>query len=154
MVELDFPAMVPQEMTVPHKISEILGFRPTSAVFSGDYYLFEAENAQTVSSSAPDFAKLVQLPMPEVIITARSSSQDYEFISRFFAPQLGIDEDPVTGSAHCLLAPYWGRKLSKSKMRAYQASRRGGSLGLDWMGDRVYITGKAKMVFEGVVLVD
>jgi PhzF family phenazine biosynthesis protein len=154
MVELDFPAMEYQSLSYPDKFMQIFGFQPLIGVFSGSFYLFEAESEQEVMDSNPDFVELARLNMPEVIITARTSKEGVDFISRFFAPQLGINEDPVTGSAHCLLAPYWGNKLRKKKMKAYQASKRGGTLYLNWAGERVLISGAATMIFEASLLID
>ena len=148
-IELDFPVKPPTPITVPGGIAEALGFRPIEAVCSGDYFLFEAPDADLIAAAEPDFQRLKALPMPEVIITARSKDPAFDFISRFFAPQLGIDEDPVTGSAHCLLAPYWAEKLGKDCFTAYQASQRGGVLGLRLSGERVAITGAAVIVFQG-----
>ncbi len=153
MVVLDFPAMHPQPLTVPHKVVEILGFNPVGAVFSGNFYLFEGHDPKQILDADPDMDELARLPMPEVIITAKSSTPDYNFISRFFAPQLGVDEDPVTGSAHCLLAPYWGEKLGKKRLKAYQASERGGHLELEWVGERVLIKGSASFIFKAELLV-
>lgn len=148
-VELDFPAMPYRRTPYESHVDRALGFRPQDAVFSGNYYLFEAEDEAIIRKTTPDFRALEKLPMPEVIITARSKDPAYDFISRFFAPQLGIDEDPVTGSAHCLLAPYWAEKLGKSEFTAYQASPRGGTLHLRLKGQRVLIRGAAVIIFEG-----
>lgn len=148
-VELDFPAMPYRQFAFNKKVEQALGFSPTAAVFSGDYHLFEAEDDQLIRTANPDIAALEQLPMPEVIITARSADLAYDFISRFFAPQLGIPEDPVTGSAHCLLAPYWAEKMGKTAFTAYQASPRGGKLHLDLDGERVKIRGSAVIIFTG-----
>jgi PhzF family phenazine biosynthesis protein len=152
-VQLDFPTMAYQPITVPHQLVTILGFTPAAAVRSGDYFLFEASNPSLIRGSAPNFAELERLPMPEVIITSISDDPDFDFISRFFAPQLGIDEDPVTGSAHCLLTPYWGNKLGKTTLKALQASKRSGALDLQLEGERVLITGQAKIIFKAELLV-
>jgi predicted PhzF superfamily epimerase YddE/YHI9 len=153
-VELDFPAMGYQPITVPHQIVEIFGFHPVGAVFSGDYFLFEAHDPQEVVQAQPDLEELGKLPMPEVIITAQTPEEEYDFVSRFFAPQLGVPEDPVTGSAHCLLTPYWADKCGKKTLSAYQASSRGGRLSLKWLGDRVLISGYSSLVFKGELLLD
>ena len=152
-VELDFPAMTPEPLTIPSGMAEILGVQFIGGVFSGDFYLFETENAQQIKDAAPDFTALKALPMPEVIITAKSDDPHFDFISRFFAPQLGVDEDPVTGSAHCLLAPYWAQKLGKTEMKAFQASQRGGQLDVRLEGERVRITGGTRFIFEADLLV-
>ena len=131
----------------------MLGFKPIDAVFSGNYFLFEAENAGLIRAANPLMSDLMRLPMPEVIITAKSDNEVYDFISRFFAPQLGVAEDPVTGSAHCLLAPYWAEKLGKQELDAFQASQRGGELHLRLVDDRVRITGVAKFIYKADLLV-
>lgn len=148
-VELDFPAMPYRRFSFESHVERALGFRPSDAVFSGDYYLFEVENEDIIHKASPDIPAIEKLPMPEVIITARSKDSAYDFISRFFAPQLGVPEDPVTGSAHCLLAPFWAEKLHKTDFTAYQASARGGTLHLHLEGERVKIRGSAVIIFEG-----
>jgi PhzF family phenazine biosynthesis protein len=152
-VVLDFPAMNPEPLTVPHQVTEALGFQPIGAVFSGNYFLFEAWDSRQILDADPDMDGLARLPMPEVIITARNPTPDFDFISRFFAPQLGVSEDPVTGSAHCLLAPFWGEKLGKKHLTAYQASKRGGVLGLEWVGERVLIQGSATFILKAELLI-
>jgi predicted PhzF superfamily epimerase YddE/YHI9 len=124
-----------------------------AAAYSGSYFLFEAPDADAVRAAKPDFIALAESQTPEVIITAQSDRGDYDFISRFFAPQLGIDEDPVTGSAHCLLTPYWAAKLEKTELSAYQASARGGVLQVRLDGDRVRIAGEAVIIFKTELLV-
>ncbi len=148
-VELDFPAMSYRRFTSESRIASALGFEPLDAISSGDYFLFQAEHAGLIRTAKPDFSALEKLPMPEIIITAASEQADEDFISRFFAPQLGIPEDPVTGSAHCLLAPFWREKLGRTEFSAYQASPRGGRLHLRLAGERVKIRGAAVIVFEG-----
>lgn len=152
-VELDFPAMVPNQLLIETQVSQALGFQPVEGVYSGNYFLFRAEDEKVIRNTNPNFAALEELPMPEVIITAKSESSEFDFISRFFAPQLGIDEDPVTGSAHCLLATFWAEKLGMSEFNAFQASQRGGTLHLKLEGDRVHITGNAKIIFKADLLV-
>lgn len=152
-VELDFPAMSYRSITVDARLPGILGFQPIGAVFSGNFYLFEALEEAIIHKVKPDIPVLKTLSMPEVIITAKSKEGKLDFVSRFFAPQLGVDEDPVTGSAHCLLTPYWGDKLKKSELDAYQASKRGGYLHLRLVGDRVHILGDAKIIFQAELLI-
>ncbi len=152
-IELDFPVKPPEPLVVEAEIAELLGFQPVDAVFCGPYFLFEAADAEAVRSAKPDFAGLARSRMPEVIITARSDEEAFDFISRFFAPQLGIDEDPVTGSAHCLLTPYWADKLGLDALEAYQASDRGGRLSVRLAGDRVYIAGEATIIFRAELIV-
>jgi PhzF family phenazine biosynthesis protein len=152
-IRLDFPRMSPEPIPVEPVVVSALGFSPVQAVRSGEYYLFEARDAEAVLGAEPDFDLLETLPMPEVIITAQSPEPPYDFISRFFAPRLGVDEDPVTGSAHCLLAPFWAKRLQKDTFQAYQASSRGGELALALMENRVQITGAAHIVFKATVWV-
>ncbi len=100
----------------------------------------------------PDFARLTKVEVRGVIVTARSSSSDYDFVSRFFAPWAGIDEDPVTGSAHCCLGAYWQTRLGKSEFTAYQASARGGVVRVRVQGDRAILGGQAVTVLKGNLL--
>ncbi|QRN82790.1 PhzF family phenazine biosynthesis protein [Chloroflexota bacterium] len=152
-VELDFPAMTPEPLEIESDVSDILGFQPVAAAYDGNYFLFEAPDAATVRNAKPDFFALMESQMPEVIITAQSDLEDFDFISRFFAPQLGVNEDPVTGSAHCLLTPYWAEKLEKTELKAYQASARGGVLKVRLDGGRVRIAGEATIIFKAELLV-
>lgn len=148
-IELDFPALTYRRLSYESNVDRALGFSPVDAVWHGDYYLFEAEDERIIHEANPNFLEIEKLPVSEIIITAKSKDPDFDFISRFFAPKLGIDEDPVTGSAHCLLAPFWAEKLNKNEFTAYQASTRGGKLHLRLEDDRVKITGTAVIVFEG-----
>ena len=151
-IALDFPAMQPEAAGISPEVQAALGIPLKAAVQAGDYHLFEAQDAAAVRSMAPDFAALAQYTAPEVIVTALSDDPSYDFISRFFAPRLGINEDPVTGSAHCLLAPYWAEKMGQTRFTAFQASERGGVLGVQLMGQRVVLLGTAALVFEGDLL--
>lgn len=151
-IALDFPAMKPEPATISPEVEKALGVSLIQAVHAGDYYLFEAEDDAAVRGLSPDFQALAQCPMPEVIVTARSADPAFDFISRFFAPKLGINEDPVTGSAHCLLAPYWAEKMNQTTFKAFQASARGGVLRVQLNGERVEIIGSAAFIFEGELL--
>ena len=111
--------------------------------------LVELEDEQAVRSLRPDFALLARYPVRGVIVTARSDDPDYDFVSRFFAPRAGVPEDPVTGSAHCCLGPYWGERLGKRDLVGYQASARGGVVRVRLAGDRVYLSGQAVTVLRG-----
>ena len=112
----------------------------------------ELDSAESVRSLRPDFRALKALDARGIIATAQSDDPKYDFISRFFGPNVGIDEDPVTGSAHCALAPYWTAKLGKTTMTGFQASPRGGVVGVRVTGDRVILSGKAVTVLEGTLL--
>jgi predicted PhzF superfamily epimerase YddE/YHI9 len=99
----------------------------------------------------PDFKLLSQIPVTGIMVTSRSSASRFDFVSRYFAPRIGINEDSVTGSAHCGLAPYWGRKLQKEKLMAYQASNRGGRIQIELIENRVLLTGQALTLFQGTL---
>ena len=112
-------------------------------------YLVEVDSETTVRGLKPDFTLLAQIPVRGVIVTARADSDGYDFVSRFFAPASGVNEDAVTGSAHSCLAPFWSARLGKKEFVAYQASARGGVLRLRMNGDRVVIGGQAVTVLRG-----
>ena len=153
-IELDFPATPITEHAAPAGLLDALGVR---AVFVGRNefdWLVELESEALVRSCAPDFGRLKTVEARGVMITARANDASHDCVSRFFAPAVGIDEDPVTGSAHCALAPYWAKKLAKSTLSALQASRRGGSLWLALVGSRVKITGNAVTTLRGELLHD
>jgi predicted PhzF superfamily epimerase YddE/YHI9 len=115
-------------------------------------YLVVLDSPEKVRSLRPDFRKLAAVPVRGVLVTARCDEPPYDFISRFFAPAVGIDEDPVCGSAHCCLAPFWAERLQKQELLAYQASSRGGVLRLRASGDRVILGGQAVTVWQGELL--
>jgi PhzF family phenazine biosynthesis protein len=148
-IEMDFPATPPAEIATPPGLLDALGVG--GAAYAGrtkfDYFV-ELTDAGLVRALAPDMRALKPFDVRGVIVTARSDDPDFDFISRFFAPQSGVDEDPVTGSAHCALAPYWAAKLRKPEMTAYQASERGGVVRVRPEGDRVILGGRAVTVFE------
>ena len=152
-VEMDFPVMQPEPMDIPMGIETILGVGVVQGVRSDDYYLLEVESEQAIREAKPDFQNLSESEIPEVMITAMSDNPAFDFVSRFFAPRLGIDEDPVTGSAHCLLAPYWSEKLGKKSFKAYQASSRGGILHVELRGERVLISGSAQIILSADLLI-
>jgi PhzF family phenazine biosynthesis protein len=112
-------------------------------------YLVEVESEEQLRALAPDYSTLRKEPVRGVIVTARAVSEGFDFVSRFFAPGSGIDEDPVTGSSHTALGPYWGAKLGKTEMTAYQASARGGVVRVRLAGDRVILGGQAVTVMTG-----
>jgi PhzF family phenazine biosynthesis protein len=112
-------------------------------------YIVEVSSDIVLQHLNPNMALLKEIETRGIIVTAKSSSPKYDFVSRFFAPAAGIDEDPVTGSAHCCLAPYWAKKLNKNEFNAYQASSRGGELHVKLDGDRVYLSGKAVTILDG-----
>lgn len=150
MIELDFPAKPEESAEPPSQLLEALGVIPVYVGRNQFDYLIEVESEAVLRAIRPDFALLRKLDVRGVIVTTRGSN--YDFVSRFFAPGSGIDEDPVTGSAHCALTPYWSSKLGKMEMRAFQASRRGGELHVKLVGNRIRIAGKAITVLEGELL--
>jgi predicted PhzF superfamily epimerase YddE/YHI9 len=115
-------------------------------------YLVEVESEGVVRSLTPDMTLLARLPVRGVIVTARSEDNEHDFVSRFFAPQSGIPEDPVTGSAHCALGPFWGARLGKKELTGYQASARGGTVLVRMDSDRVHLGGQAVTVLRGELL--
>ena len=149
MIELDFPATPPTEIAITQQMIESLGTTPTYVGSSRFYQLAVVNSPEVVKSVQPDFRKMSQLPTLGVIVTAKSDDNRFDFVSRFFAPAMGVDEDPVCGSAHCCLAPYWSGKLGKTSFVAYQASARGGILWLRYERDRVILGGKAAIVWRG-----
>jgi PhzF family phenazine biosynthesis protein len=146
LITLDFPAKPSVKAETPPGLLEALGTTAIHVERSEFDYLVEVESAKTLRSLKPDFDRLAKLPVRGVIVTALSDDKRFEFMSRFFAPAVGVDEDPVTGSAHCTLTPYWAGKLGKTKLVACQVSERGGVLRLELNGDRVQLGGKAKTV--------
>ncbi len=152
LIEMDFPArrVVPSHEN--RQISQALGVTPiftgTYAVAKGDLYLLRLDGADAVKRITPDFPALLASSARAVVVTAASSDPACDFVSRYFAPAVGINEDPVTGSAHAYLAPYWGEILHKKEMVGYQASERPGIVRCAWMGERVWIGGKARTIFR------
>jgi len=154
-IELDFPAKPVEEVAPPAGLLEAFGeVTPRFVGKSRFDYLLELETEDLVRRAAPDCARLRTLPVRGVIITAAGDSGPYDFVSRFFAPGAGVDEDPVTGSAHCTLGPYWSGRLGKSSFRAFQASARGGELRVEVAGDRVKLGGRAVTVLRGELVGD
>ena len=153
-IELDFPAKIAAACEPPAELLPALGI--ASAKFTGknafDYFV-EIESDAELRALKPDHSRLGKLPVRGVIVTARSGSPEYDFVSRFFAPGSGIDEDPVTGSAHTALGPYWAKILGKSEMIAYQASARGGVVRVAVRGDRVLLGGQAVTVMTADLMV-
>jgi PhzF family phenazine biosynthesis protein len=146
---LDFPATPDQPADAPQGLAEALGVTPRYVGRSQFDYLVRVDSEQIVRDLAPDFARLRALPVRGVMVTSIATSPGFDFVSRFFAPSAGIDEDPVTGSAHCCLGPYWSRQLGKEAFVAYQASARGGVVRVRLAGDRVHLGGRAVTVLRG-----
>ena len=151
--QLDFPIKAEEKSEPPAGLIESLSIHPTHVGKNQFDYLVEVESESVVRSLHPDFKRLAKVDCRGVIVTARSDSPKFDFVSRFFAPASGVDEDPVTGSAHCCLADFWGKRLGKSKMVGYQASARGGTVQVEVRGDRVILCGEAVIVAQGELLV-
>jgi PhzF family phenazine biosynthesis protein len=149
LIELDFPATAAEPSAPPDGLIEALGMHPMHVARSAFDYLVELATEEDVRSLTPDFAMLRRIPVRGVIVTTRGTTPGFDFVSRFFAPGSGVDEDPVTGSAHCALAPYWAPRLGKQRFTAYQASQRGGVMRVTLAGDRVLLAGGAVTVFRG-----
>jgi len=147
-IELDFPVSIIRKSQISGEIIEALGKEPVE-VWKSDDYLVIYENESDILSLSPNFDAISKLDCRGVIVTATGSKSD--FVSRFFAPKFGINEDPVTGSAHCSLVPYWSKKLGKTILFAEQLSKRGGKLQCTLVGERVLIAGKAVKYLEGKI---
>lgn len=151
LLTLDFPLQRGQRCDTPEILTQALGCRPRECFRAMDYLaVFDAES--DIAGMAPDFRIMAALDLRGVIVTAPGRESD--FVSRFFAPNCGIDEDPVTGSAHCVLAPYWAQRLGKTTLSARQLSKRTGTLRCRVAGERVFISGRTVPYMEGTIHVD
>jgi PhzF family phenazine biosynthesis protein len=152
-IELNFPATPPEPDQAPEGLLGALGIESAVEVGRSKFdYLIEIESEEILRALQPDHSRLRQLPARGVAVTARSNGDPFDFVSRFFAPGSGIDEDPVTGSAHCCLGPYWARKLGRNALNAYQASARGGKVRVVMDGERILLSGQAVTVLRGELL--
>lgn len=153
---LDFPSQDVEAVDLPEELSQALGVAGVAAFRSSDDWLLEMGSEAAVREISPDFSRLARashaLGLRGVIVTARSQEEGFDFVSRFFAPAIGIDEDPVTGSAHTKLAPFWSRKLGREGLRGRQLSRRGGMVETRLRGDRVFLGGIARVRSSGTLL--
>jgi predicted PhzF superfamily epimerase YddE/YHI9 len=152
LIWLDFPATPDQPVPAPPDLALGPGVVVRHVGRTVFDYLVELESEAAVRSLSPDLAALARLGTRGVIVTARSEDPRYHFVSRFFAPAAGIPEDPVTGSAHCALAPFWAERLGKREMVGFQASARGGTVRVRLKGDRVLLGGHAVTVLRGELL--
>jgi PhzF family phenazine biosynthesis protein len=148
-IELDFPATGPTPAPPPPGLTDALGVEPSYVGKSRFDYLLEVATEDGVRALQPDFGGLARVEARGVIVTARARMPGFDFVSRFFAPRAGVAEDPVTGSAHCALGPYWQGRLGKAEFTAYQASARGGIVRVRVQGDRVRLGGRAVTVLRG-----
>lgn len=155
LIELDFPATKPVAANLDaaqvDELRAALGVAPQDVRRSAFDLLVEVESDGALRAVRPDFRRLKELDCRGVIVTSSADDHRYDFVSRFFAPAVGVNEDPVTGSAHCCLGPYWGERLSKQQMTAFQASLRGGVVRVRVCDDRVFLGGHATTVFKGIL---
>lgn len=152
LLAMDFPSRPPERVEPCPGLVEALGGAPREIWASRDYMVVYGTE-DDVRALRPDFHRLAEADRFAVIATAPSKTEGYDFVSRFFAPAAGVPEDPVTGSAHCTLVPYWAQRLGKRKLRARQISRRGGELECEWKGERVEIAGRAVLYLKGTITV-
>jgi predicted PhzF superfamily epimerase YddE/YHI9 len=145
---MDFPSRPAEHVAVPPELSAALNAVPTEVFANQFNYMALLENEQLLRELRPDMSVLTRIGRPGVIVTA-AGNDGYDFVSRYFAPAKGIPEDPVTGAAHCMLAPYWAKKLGKTEFRAFQASRRGGEVICRITGDRIELQGDCIFYLEG-----
>lgn len=152
LFSMDFPARHPTRCEIPDLLPEALNRRPMEVLDTAEDLLVVLEDERAVRELKPDLSLLMQIEQRRGIIVS-APGELCDFVSRFFAPLVGIPEDPVTGSAHCVLTPYWAKRLGKKQLRARQLSRRGGELLCEDRGDRVTISGKAVLYLEGTIMV-
>jgi PhzF family phenazine biosynthesis protein len=147
---MDFPARPSEKISAPHGLAEALGIVPTELFVNAFNYMAVLESAEALRELAPDMTAVARMDRPGAIVTAPGDGI-YDFVSRYFAPAKGIPEDPVTGAAHCMLTPYWAKRMGKTEFRAYQASRRGGEITCRLAGERVEVEGSSVFYLEGEV---
>ena len=147
---MNFPARPSEPISNESGLADALGVVPLEVVANDFNYMALVESEQILRELVPDMAAVARIDRPGVIVTARGGGV-YDFVSRYFAPAKGIPEDPVTGAAHCMLVPYWAKRLGRTEFRAYQASRRGGEIVCKLKGDRVELEGTCVFYLEGEV---
>lgn len=151
-IELDFPArpaLAGEPSATAAQVQQALGAKPRAVVAVEEDLLVELGSARIVERLRPDLGLVAEIPARGVIVTARGGAGSHDFVSRFFGPRVGVPEDPVTGSAHCALAPYWAGKLGRTRLRGYQASARGGDVEVELVDDRVRLRGAAVTTLRG-----
>ena len=153
-IEMDFPAEPDVSEKIPQQLAKALKISPKYYGKNRIDGLVLLESEDEVLNLKPDFEILSQIDVRGIIVTAASSSNDFDFVSRFFAPRFGINEDPVTGSSHCCLGPFWGNRLGKSELIARQLSSRGGVVQMTLKDNRVILAGEAITIFKGELAVD
>lgn len=153
-IEMDFPAEPDEETKAPELLREALGVPLKYIGKNRIDYIVEVDDEQTVKDLQPDINMMKNITTRGVLVTAKADDEDTDFVSRCFFPAIGISEDPVTGSAHCCLGPYWAKKLDKTQLNARQVSERGGELRLKVLGERILIYGQAVTVIKGELLAE
>jgi len=153
-IEMDFPSQPIEPLPPPPELAEALGVPILEAGSNAFDLLAEVESEQVLRNLEPDLRRLARLPVRGVMVTAQAATPGYDFVSRFFAPKAGVAEDPVTGSAHCALGPFWGPRLGKTELVAFQASARGGVVRVRLAGPRVILAGQAVTVLRAELLGD
>ena len=151
-IVLDFPKTAPTEAALPQGLAEAIGCTPLWIGRSKFDVVVRVATAEMVRSLSPDFTRIASIDARGIIVTAEGDTPGVDFVSRFFAPRTGIQEDPVTGSAHCALAPYWADQLNRPTLTGYQASARGGMVRVEVKGERVLLAGRARTVVRGELL--
>ena len=153
-ITLDFPATPPEPAETPSGLADAIGVPPAFVGRTRFDLLVEVADEDTVRRLQPDLAKLAALPVRGLIVTSRATTPGFDFVSRFFGPAVGVDEDPVTGSAHCALAPFWAERFGKAELFARQVSARGGNVRVALSGDRVRLSGQAVTVLRGELVAE
>jgi PhzF family phenazine biosynthesis protein len=153
LIEMDFPMKPAETVESPPDLLAALGAQAVAVGRNAYDYLVELRTADEVRKLKPDFGRLAMVPVRGTIVTAQSDDPRYDFVSRFFAPAVGVPEDPVTGSAHCCLGPYWAAKLGKGELVGFQSSVRGGVVHVRCAGPRVHLSGTAHTIVRGELLV-
>lgn len=151
-IELDFPAKPEEPAASVPGLAQALGVTPVYVGMSQFDCLVEVASEEAVRDLTPDFAQLAAIAVRGVIVTSRASTPEYDFVSRFFGPRVGVPEDPVTGSAHCVLSPFWSKRLGRVELTGYQASARGGIVRTRLDGARVHLGGQAVTILRGELL--
>jgi PhzF family phenazine biosynthesis protein len=154
-IVLDFPSTPPTPIKTPRGLPQVLGVADDEVLWCGRSpfdIVLQLPSQDAVARLQPDFAALSEFEARGVVVTARGEGRNCDFVSRFFGPRVGIDEDPVTGSAHCALAPFWAARLGKSTLQARQISERGGEMTVQVLGERVELRGRCATIFQGEVL--
>jgi predicted PhzF superfamily epimerase YddE/YHI9 len=151
-IEMDFPAEPDEPAPVPAGLAGALGTEPAYVGRNRFDYLVEVDSEETVRRLTPNLGRLREIDARGVIVTAPAETDGFDFVSRFFGPRAGVDEDPVTGSAHCCLGPYWRHRLGRDTLTAWQASERGGLVRVAVRGERVLLSGQAVTVLRGELL--